>query len=269
MTNHKAGQRKNKKFTASMPLAKMNNVRKSFKTRKGNIVQAIDNLSLEIKAGEILGLLGSSGSGKTTVARVLTGLETAEAGKIFYKNTDLTSLSLRKRRKFCREIQMVFQDPYSSMSSRQRVYNIVAEPLRIQKYPKPHMETVCNMLWEVGIPEDFLWKYPFELSGGERQRIAIARTFILKPMLVIADEIVSMLDSSRKVEILDLLLKLRADMGISVLFITHDVAVAVYVCDRIAVMNSGRIVEVGDTEKILNRPEYPYTIALIEAVPTL
>jgi peptide/nickel transport system ATP-binding protein len=269
MANNSAAQSMNEKFIASSYLVKMRGVRKSFKTRKREIVQAIDNLSLEIRAGEILGLIGSSGSGKTTVARVLTGLETADTGKIFFENTDLNSLSLRKRRKFCREIQMVFQDPYSSMSFRQRVYDVIAEPLRIQKYPKPHMQKVCDMLWQVGIPEDFLWKYPFELSGGERQRIAIARTLILKPKFVIADEIVSMLDSSRKIEILDLLLKLRAEMVLSVLFITHDVAVAGYVCDRISVMKSGRIVEVGDTAKILNRPVYPSTIALINAVPTL
>jgi peptide/nickel transport system ATP-binding protein len=269
MANNSATQPRNEKFMASIPLVKIRGVRKSFKTRKGEIVQAVDNLSLEIKASEILGLIGSSGSGKTTVARVLTGLETADKGEIFFENTDLVPLSLRKRREFCREIQMVFQDPYSSMSSRQRVYDVVAEPLRIQKYPKPHMQTVCDMLRQVGISEAFLWKYPFELSGGERQRIAIARTLILKPKFVIADEIVSMLDSTRKIEILDLLLKLRSEMGLSVLFITHDVAVAGYVCDRIAVMKNGRIAEVGDTAKILNRPVHPYTLALIKAVPTL
>ena len=163
---------------------------------------------------------------------------------------------------------MIFQDPYSSMSRRQRVYNIVAEPLMIQKHPKPHISEVCDMVSRVGLPESFLRKYPFELSGGERQRVAIARALILKPGFVIADEIVSMLDSSRKVDILDLILELRDEMGLSVLFITHDIAVAGYVCDRIAVMKDGRIVEMGDTDHILGCPTDPYTSALIKAVPT-
>jgi len=259
----------NKKPAAVLRLVKMKSVSKSFKTRRGKIVQAIDNLSLEIRAGEILGLLGSSGSGKTTVARVLTGLETVDTGEIFFENVDLTLLTPGQRRKFCGKIQMVFQDPYSSMSSRQMVYEVVAEPLRIQKHPKPYMETVCDILCKAGISKNYLWKYPFELSGGERQRVAIARTLILKPKFVIADEIVSMIDSSRKVEILELLLELQEEMGLSVLFITHDIAVAGYVCDRIAVMKSGRIIEIGDTEKILMHPVNPYTIALIEAAPRL
>jgi peptide/nickel transport system ATP-binding protein len=249
-------------------LLKMEGVSKLFKSRQGKIVQAIDHLSLEIKAGEILGLLGASGSGKTTVARLLTGLERADAGQIFFEEVELTSLSARQRRPFCRQIQMIFQDPYSSMSSRLRVYDIVAEPLRIQNYPTPHEEMVRHKLWQVGLAESFLDKYPFQLSGGERQRVAIARTFILKPKFVIADEIVSMLDSSRQVEILDLLLTLRAERAMSILFITHDVTIAGYLCDRIAVMKSGRIIEVGETKQILHQPTDPYTKALIGAVPT-
>ncbi len=249
-------------------LVRIEGVKKSFKTRRGQTVKAIDDISLNIKAGEILGLLGSSGSGKTTLARILTGLERADAGRIHFQNVDLTALSLRERRKFCRDIQMIFQDPYSSMSRRQRIYNIMAEPLMIQKHPKPHMSEVCDMLSRVSLPESFLWRYAFELSGGERQRVAIARALILKPRFVIADEIASMLDSSRKVDILDLILELRSEMGLSVLFITHDIAVAGYICDRIAVMRKGRIVEQGDASRILNHPAEPYTAELIEAIPT-
>ncbi|MCP4104937.1 MAG: ABC transporter ATP-binding protein [Desulfobacteraceae bacterium] len=248
-------------------LIKSENIRKSYKINKKETVRAIDGFNLEIRNSEIMGLLGASGSGKTTLARILTGLETADAGKIFFENAELTSLAPVKRRKFCRDIQMIFQDPFSSMSPRLRVCDIVAEPLRIQKYPKPYTEMVSNMLRQAGISEDFLQKYPFELSGGEKQRVAVARTFILKPKFVVADEIVSMLDSTHKLEILDLILKLRNETGLSVLFITHDIAVAGYVCDRIAVMENGRIVEVGETDRILRCPEDPYTIELIEAVP--
>lgn len=249
-------------------LVRIENVSKSYRTRKGQIVKAIDGISLNIKEGEILGLLGSSGSGKTTLARILAGLEKADAGRIHFQNVDLTVLPLRERRKFCRDIQMIFQDPYSSMSRRQRVCNVVAEPLKIQKYPKLYIPQVRDMLIQVGISEDFLWKYPFELSGGERQRVAIARALILNPRFVIADEIVSMLDSSRKVDILNLLLEFRDEMGLSILFITHDIAVAGYICDRIAVMRNGRITEMGDTDHILGCPTDPYTSALIKAVPT-
>ena len=249
-------------------LIRIENIDKSFRTRKGQVIKAIDDVSLDILDGEILGLLGLSGSGKTTLARTLTGLEEADAGRILFENFDLTALSLRERRKFCREIQMIFQDPYSSMSRRQRIFNIVSEPLRIQRCPKPYISKVRDMLFRVGISEGFLWKYPFELSGGEKQRVAIARSLILKPRFVIADEILSMLDSSRKIDILNLLLELRREMGLSVLFITHDIAVAGYICDRIAVMRNGQIVEMGNTSQILNHPVDPYTVALIEAIPT-
>ena len=149
-------------------LVRIENVSKSFKTRKGQIVKAIDGISLNIKEGEILGLLGPSGSGKTTLARILAGLERTDSGKVNFQNVNLTALSLRERRKFCRYIQMIFQDPYSSMNHRQQVHSIVAEPLRIQRCPRPYMSEVRDILLRVGVSEDFLWKYPFELSGGER-----------------------------------------------------------------------------------------------------
>jgi len=252
---------------SASPLIRIDHISKSYQTRQGKRVIAVDNLSLTLKQGEILGLIGASGSGKTTLARLIVGLEQADRGQLWFAKTNLALLSLKQRRPFYRHIQLIFQDPYSSLTPRRRVVDIVAEPLRIQKITRPHQPLIETALQQVGLSVNYLSKYPAELSGGERQRVAIARTIILNPQAIIADEIVSMLDSSHKRAILEVLLHLRAEHHLTMLFITHDVAVASYLCDRIAVMEQGRLVEVGPTTQLLQASTHPYTKALIEAVP--
>ena len=230
--------------------------------------RVLDRLGLEVGEGEILGLLGASGAGKTTLARIVAGLERADSGRVLLADRELPPLSGRDRA-LCRSVQLVFQDPYASLSPRLRVLDAVAEPLRIQRVPPPHVARVRETLARVGMAADTLAKLPGELSGGERQRVAVARALVLEPRLIVADEIVSMLDSCRKLEILDLLAGERARLGLSVLLVTHDVAVAASVCDRIAVMSRGKIVEIGQTARVLADPRDPYTAALIDAVPRL
>jgi peptide/nickel transport system ATP-binding protein len=235
-------------------------------------VKAVDGVTFDIHKGEILGFVGESGCGKTTVGRLLTRLETPTEGTIDFMGHDIAKLSKRQLVSFRRNFQMIFQDPYESLNPRFTVFSAVADPLTVHE---PHqsqeerMDAVVRALEDAGLrpAEEMVDRYPHELSGGQRQRVAIARALVINPKCIVADEPVSMLDVSIRVGVMNLMLDLREKYGIPFLFITHDVAVARYMSDRIAVMYLGKVVEMAKTDDVIMTPGHPYTIALLSAVP--
>jgi peptide/nickel transport system ATP-binding protein len=241
-------------------------------TREIPKVHAVDGVSFQIKKGEVFGLVGESGCGKTTTGRLLVRLLEPTDGQVIFEGIDLTKLSEKELRRLRRRMQIIFQDPYESLDPRMSIYDIIAEPVRIQKAAKSEREVdemVRKALEEFDLvpPEEYMYRFPHELSGGQRQRVAIARAFILKPKFLVADEPVSMLDASIRSEVLKLLLAMQKKLHTSFLYITHDIALARHMCDRIAVMYLGKIVEQGLTEEVIQKPNHPYTEALIAAVP--
>ncbi len=241
-----------------------------FGTRKKDVV-ALDRVSLTIPRGEIFGLVGESGSGKTTLGRLLIGLEETDSGKMYLDGDEVTHLKGKELKKFRRKVQMIFQDPYQSLNPQRSVYDTVSEPLKIHKLGlgSDKYEKARQALKSVGLspPDDFLHRYPHRLSGGQRQRVAIARAMILDPKFVIADEPTSMLDASISAQIFNILLKMRDDFAVTLLFITHSLAAARYLCDRIAVIYRGNLMEVGPGEEVIGNPVHPYTKALLDAIP--
>lgn len=240
--------------------------------KKQKFVHAVDNISFNIRRGEILGVVGESGCGKTTTGRLLVRLETPTGGSMLFKNVDIATLSGKALKDFRRNVQMVFQDPYESLNPRFTTYDTVAEPLIVHHAGETRAEKeelVCKALEaaELKPPSEFVYRYPHELSGGQRQRVAIARALVLRPEFIVADEPVSMLDVSIRAGIMNLMLDLREKYHIPYMFITHDVSVARYMSDRIMVMYLGVIVEIGRTEKVIGNPSHPYTKALLSAVP--
>tara|TARA_X000000368_G_scaffold414081_1_gene403293 strand:+ start:36 stop:989 length:954 start_codon:yes stop_codon:yes gene_type:complete len=246
-------------------------------SRTKEVVKAVDDVSFEIPVGESLGLVGQSGCGKTTTARSLCLLDPKTNGEINFLNPetkkmesidDLDDIELKN---FRRNIQMIFQDPYESLNPRWTIKDIILEPLNIHNIGEISVreEAVKEILKTVGLtpPENYMPRYPHELSGGQRQRVSIARTLIMKPSFVVCDEPTSMLDVSIRISIMDLMLNLAKDLGISYLYITHDLAVARYMCNRIAVMFNGKIVEIAETEELLSNPVHPYTKRLISSIP--
>lgn len=261
-----------------MALVVVENLSKAFPVRKSlfgrqSYVVAVDNVSFQVEKGEVLGLVGESGSGKTTCGKLLVRLLKPTSGRILYEGADVAGLRGKELLGFRRRVQMIFQDPYESLNPRFTVYDAVVEPLVIQRLGDwgERRRRVLDALEEVQLvpAEDFLARYPHELSGGQRQRVAIARALVTKPSFLVADEPVSMLDVSIRAGILNLMLELRDKLDLTMLFITHDLAVARYMCDRIAVMQKGRIVEIGDKEEIISSPTHAYTRALLSSVPGL
>lgn len=244
----------------------------SFFERDEKLVHAVDGVNLELAVGEVLALVGESGCGKSTLALTLMGLEHPTAGSIKITGQEITDLRSKGLRAIRRRIQMIFQDPYESLNPLMTIGDIVTEPLKVHGLAKDKaelQERVFKALEDAGLKpaEIFAHRLPQELSGGQRQRVVIAAALVLEPEVLLADEPVSMLDVSIRAEILNLLLELRQQRGISILLITHDLGSVGYVADRVAVMYLGRIVEIGPTLDILQKPQHPYTIALLSVAP--
>ena len=235
-------------------------------------VKAVDDVSFNVFKGETFSLVGESGCGKSTTGRCLIGLIPATSGEVMYNGKDVTKLNNKERRLMTSELQMIFQDPYSSLDPRMTVGSIIEEPLLIHKICKSkqeRMERAMDMLKKVGLREDQYYRYPHEFSGGQKQRIGIARALILKPKLIVCDEPVSALDVSIQSQVLNLLSEMKKELDITYVFISHNMSVVRYISDRIGVMYLGHLVEVASTEELYSNPLHPYTQALLSAVPEI
>jgi oligopeptide transport system ATP-binding protein len=235
----------------------------------GGVVHALDGVDLTISSGEIVGLVGESGSGKSTLARCIVRLLEPTSGQVLLRGLDITHLSRRRLRQARRDVHMVFQDPYSSLDPRQTVGAVIAEPLRMHGLARGREleNRVAAMLEKVGLSQDMRDRLPGELSGGQRQRVGLARSLVLEPSLLVADEPVSALDVSVQASVLSLILDLQRDMGFACLFIAHDLGAVEAVCNRVAIMYLGRIVEQGGYAEIFRNPKHPYTQSLLSAAP--
>jgi peptide/nickel transport system ATP-binding protein len=262
---------------AAEPLLRVSGLVKSYPVasgvlgRRSGAVSAVADVSFELLAGQTFGLVGESGSGKTSIARLLVGLERADAGSIAFGGADLAAMSARQMRQNRSGIQLMFQDSFASLDPRMRVRSILSEPLAIQKTVRRrgYRRQVVRILDEVGLPPDAANRYPREFSGGQRQRLALARALILRPALIVADEPVSALDVSVQAQILNLMRKLQRQYGLSYLFISHDLSVIRYMAHTIGVMYFGKLVETGPTEDVCAAPAHPYTAGLVAAVPAV
>ena len=246
-------------------------IRSLFLRSQGKYVKAIDDISFDIAAGEVMGLVGESGCGKTTTGRVFVGLEEQTAGDILINKQSIRQLKDKDQKKFYRYVQMIFQDPYGSINPQHNVFQILSRPLRYQGVSDRNVirQKSIETLELVGLSpvEDYLDRYPHHLSGGQLQRLCIGRAIILDPEFLVADEPLSMLDVSIKSDVLRLLKTIVQKKNVSGLYITHDLAILAHISQRIAVMYLGRIVEIGDTDEVLDNPLHPYTHALISAIP--
>jgi len=271
------------KFQSNSPLLTVTNLQQHYSlesnlldqlfARNRQVIKAVDGVSLELERGEILGLVGESGCGKSTLSRTILQLITATGGKVEFQGIDITALGRDAVRKHRREMQMIFQDPHACLNPMMTVGQSIADPLFIHKLANGSeaKKQVIQMLERVGLSpgEDFFRRYPGELSGGQQQRVSIARALITRPQLIICDEPVSMLDASVQTQVLELMLELKQEFNLTYLFITHDLWVARFFCSRIAVMNAGKIVEIGKTRDIFTNPQHPYTQQLLQAAPLL
>ena len=239
--------------------------------KQAQFVRAVDKVSFQVKRGEVFGLVGESGSGKTTTGFVILGLLRPNSGSVVFDGVDMSKTTDEEFRLMRRRMQMVFQDPSSALHPQMRIGQNVMEPLRIHRIGNSdeRKAKAMEMLERVGLnpSETFFDRYPHELSGGQKQRVVIARALILRPELIVADEPVAMVDVSVRIQILDLMMKLKEEFDLTYVFITHDLSAASYVCDRIAVMYLGRVLELAPKDELFDNPQHPYTRALLAAVP--
>lgn len=256
-------------------IVRVENLKKYFPIRRGVLrrqvgaVQAVDSISFDIKRGETLGLVGESGCGKSTAGRTILQLLEPTDGKVFFRDQEITALGKNDLRKARRHMQMIFQDPYASLNPRMTVGNIIGEPLVIHNVGNTasRKERVQELLKLVGLNPYFINRYPHEFSGGQRQRIGIARALATNPAFIVADEPISALDVSIQAQVVNLLDDLKRDLGLTYLFIAHDLSMVRYISDRVAVMYLGRIVEMGARDEVYDHPLHPYTQALLSAIP--
>ncbi|SDY80358.1 peptide/nickel transport system ATP-binding protein [Proteiniborus ethanoligenes] len=264
----------------SKPLIQIENLKKYYPINKGirdvfrrkkSYVKAIDDISFTINKGEILGLAGESGSGKTTTGEILVRLQDITDGNIVFDDHDFIANSKEEEKRFRKEVQMIFQDPYETLNPRFTIFETIAEPLKIHgiKDKKEIYNRVLEVLEiaELKPAEQYAFRYPHELSGGQRQRVAIARGIATEPKFLVADEPVSMLDVSIRADILNLLKHLRDNMGLTMLYVSHDLSTIKYLCDRVIIMYLGKIVEIGDAKEVIENPQHPYTKVLLSSVP--
>jgi len=253
----------------SGPLLSISDLHVHYAQRSARVFRALNSVSFDVMPGETVGLVGESGSGKTTIGRVILGLTPATSGRIVFDGEDITHASRRRRRDLAREIQVVFQDPYGSLNPTRTIGDTLAEPLLMDRtLSRTERDSrISDVLTRVGMPADAATRYPAQFSGGQRQRIAIARAVIARPRLVVCDEPVSALDLSVQAQVLNLLSELQKSMGLSLLFISHDLTVVRHVSHRTVVLYKGEIVEHGDSQAIHESPQHSYTRALLSAAP--
>lgn len=253
-------------------LVKVENIKRYFPVKNNfgqvkTVVKAIDNVSLTINEGETLGLVGESGSGKTTLGRSILQLETIDEGNIIFDGQSFSDVSKDEKRKMLQRMQIIFQDPYSSLNPRMTALEQVLEPLLLQFEKKEALLKAEAILKKVGFTEEMFQKYPKEFSGGQRQRIGIARAVVVNPSFILCDEPISALDVSIQAQVINLLIELQKELKLTYLFISHDLSMVRYISDRIAVMYLGRIVEMGPSETIFENPQHEYTKRLLQAIP--
>jgi oligopeptide/dipeptide ABC transporter ATP-binding protein len=255
---------------AQLPLIEGRSLTKTFGGGRKGTVHALENVNIAVAPGETLGLVGESGCGKTTLARCLVRLEDPTSGSVIFDDNDITTVHGAALRKLRRDFQIVFQDPSGSLDPRMPVGKLLTEGMRahgIGTNTKDRRERVERMLAEVGLNADAVDRYPTDFSGGQQQRIGIARALLLEPRLLVADEPVASLDVSVQAQILNLLVRMKERYGLTMLFVAHDLSVVAYISDRIAVMYLGKIVELGTVERIIERPQHPYTVGLLASIP--
>jgi peptide/nickel transport system ATP-binding protein len=258
-----------------IPVLEARGVSKVYRSRQGSLfgerreVQALADVSVQVRRGESLGIGGESGSGKSTLARLLLALEQPSEGEILFEGSVVSGRPERELAGLRRSVQVVFQDPMSSLDPRMRTRVAISEPLRALKIPGDHRARVRELLDAVGLPPEAADRYPHEFSGGQRQRIAIARALAPGPEVLLADEAVSALDVSVRAQVLNLLNRLIGEFGLTLVFISHDLSVIRYMCRRVVVLYRGRIVESGETEEVYERPQHSYTQALLAAIPRI